>query len=85
MGGDITMSARKLLELLAGKKTVAEFNTDHQLNLNENPFYRALAEGRLISKVTVVPHPEKDDDTVTIEFSEPDSAISPIRVEQNQK
>ncbi len=37
-------------------------------------------QGRLISKVTVERCPEKDDDTVTIEFGDADAAVGPFRL-----
>ena len=79
MGGNIKMSARLLLELLAGTKTIQEFEADYTLQPGQNPFHQMLAQGRLISKVTVEHHPEQDDDMVTLEFGEPDPAVSPFR------
>jgi hypothetical protein len=79
MGGNIKMSARLLLELLAGTKTIQEFEADYTLQPGQNPFHQMLAQGRLISKVTVEHHPEQDDDMVTLEFGEPDPAVSSFR------
>ena len=74
------ISAREFLELLAGTKSVAEFERDYRLEPSTNPFKQMLAEGRLISKVIIDHIPEKDDDKVTIEFGPPDAAIAPFRV-----
>ncbi len=74
------MSARELLEILAGVKTVAQFQENYGLDERSNPFRQMLREGRLISKVTVERRPEEDDDTVTIEFGKPDAAIAPFRI-----
>jgi hypothetical protein len=77
MGSTVKMSARLLSEILAGRTTVQDF---YAMKAGENPLNRMLAAGRLIAKVTVEPHPNEDDDTVTIEFGEPDVAVSQFRV-----
>jgi hypothetical protein len=79
-GGAVKMSARELLEILAGVKTVVEFEKDYRLDPGTNPFRKMLAEGRLITKVTVEHVDEKDDDAVTIEFGKPDAAIARFRI-----
>jgi hypothetical protein len=79
MGGNVKMSARLLLELLAGTKTIQEFEAGYDFQRGQNPFHRMLAEGRLISNVTVEHRPKQDDDTVIIDFGEPDPAVSPFR------
>ena len=79
-GANVKMSARELLEILAGVKTVAQFQENYGLDERSNPFRQMLREGRLISKVTVERRPEEDDDTVTIEFGKPDAAIAPFRI-----
>lgn len=76
MGNGITMSSRKLLDLLSGVLTIEEFNKDYQMSKVENPFRRMLSQGRLITEVVVESHPESDDDRVTIKFGMPDPAIS---------
>jgi hypothetical protein len=82
-GGHVKMSARMLLELLAGTKTLEEFEEDYSLEKNGNPFRRMLDQGRLILEVAVEHRPDKDDDIVTISFGEPDPAVSPFRANQN--
>lgn len=77
MDGTVKMSARLLSEVLAGRTTVQDF---YPMKAGECPFTRMLAEGRLIKQVTVEPHPDEDDDTVTIEFGKPDPAISQFRL-----
>lgn len=77
MGSTVKMSARLLSEVLAGRTTVQDF---YGMKAGENPFDRMLAAGRLITKVTIEPNPNEDDDTVTIEFGEPDVAVSQFRV-----
>jgi len=75
----VEMSARELLEILAGKRTIEQFEQNHSFSSGTNPFARELARGRLISRVTIQHVPEHDDDRVTIEFGTPDPAISPLR------
>jgi hypothetical protein len=83
MGGHVKMSARMLLELLAGTKTLEEFEEDYSLEKNGNPFRRMLDQGRLISEVTVEHQPDKDDDLITIRFGMPDPAVSPFHANHN--
>jgi hypothetical protein len=80
-GGTVMeMSAREFLEILAGTKTVAEFEQNYGYQPGSNPFKQQLAEGRLISKVMIERIPEKDDDKMIIEFLPPDAAIASFRV-----
>jgi hypothetical protein len=81
MGGDIKMSARMLLEILAGTRTLEEFAADYDFARHGNPFQRMLERGNLISQVTVEYHPEEDDDVVTIGFRGPDPAVSPFQID----
>ena len=75
------MSARMLLELLAGKLTVDEFEQNYQMNPAQNPFRIMLQRGRLIEQIVVEPHPDKDDDRVRIHFGSPDVAVAPFKCE----
>jgi hypothetical protein len=79
-GGNVKMSAREMLEVLAGVKTVGEFEKNYRLTPSSNPFRRMLEQGRLIANVTVERIPGRDDDEVTIEFGDPDAAVAPFRV-----
>jgi hypothetical protein len=79
-GTTVEMSAREFLEILAGTKTVGEFEQNYRLEPGTNPFKKMLAEGRLISKVTIERIPQKDDDKVIIEFGPPDAAVAKFRV-----
>jgi hypothetical protein len=85
MGGNIKISARTLLELLAGTKTIQQFEADYKFRSAENPFRRMLAQGRLLSSVTIEHRPEQDDDIATLQFGQPDPAISRFRVEAEPK
>lgn len=80
MGNDVKISSRTLLELLAGTKTVQEFESDYGLKANENPFRRMLECGKLISNVSVEPVPDSDDDIIRIDFGKTDPAVSPFRI-----
>lgn len=79
-GGSVEMSARMLLEIMSAVMTVEDFERNYRMNGAENPFRRMLSQGRLIKEVVVEPHPESDDDRVTIHFGAPDPAIAPFRV-----
>jgi hypothetical protein len=74
-GGNMKMSLREFQELLAGVKTIEEFENEYSMAPQSNPFRTMLSQGRLISNVTVEHCPEKDDDTVTIEFGDADAAV----------
>jgi hypothetical protein len=80
-GGSIEMSARMLLEILAGQLSVDDFEQNYRMKNIENPFRIKLQQGRLIDQITVDHHPEKDDDRVTIHFGKPDAAIAPFTYE----
>lgn len=79
MSGKIEMSARMLLEILAGQVTLEDFEAEYRMKPNENPFRLKLGQGRLISDVKIEKHPNKDDDRIIISFGEPDPAVWPFR------
>jgi hypothetical protein len=49
-GGYVKMSAREILEILAGVKTVAQFEQNYKLEPHSNPFRQMLKKVRLIKK-----------------------------------
>jgi hypothetical protein len=85
----IKLSAREVLEVLAGRRTVQELNASHDWHAAEdglpagtmpNFFERCLREGRLPSSIAVIKTDENDsDDWIEVEFGDPDPAISPFR------
>lgn len=80
----ITISARALQELLAGRINQEDWLKSHGFIPDGarpplvNPFESALSAGRLISRVSIEPQPSKDDDWVTFDFGPADPAVSPI-------
>jgi hypothetical protein len=84
MSGSVKMSARMLLEVLSGNRTIAQFLQEYRMEPGHNPFSRALAEGRLISKVIIERQPDKDDDCAIVEFGDPDPAIVPFRIKSGK-
>jgi hypothetical protein len=83
----VTISLRALHELLAGRRSIEEFNALHSWRTLEepgitqvNPFDRTLAEGRMVKDVRVERDENADDDWITLEFGQPDAAISPFVV-----
>jgi hypothetical protein len=88
-GNRIKLSAREVMEVLAGRRTVKEMNSGWEWRLStdeeragtmQNPFERWLMQGRLISSISVVKTDENDaDDWLEIEVGDPDAAISPFR------
>lgn len=84
-GKHMRMSVRKLMEVLAGTKSVAEFNSNYDFappgqfdgSKMINPFERALAEGRLVTRLEVEIGTDDDDDNIVfVEFGERDASIS---------
>jgi len=75
-------SARGLLDLLAGRVDQSEFLNHFGFTFGReslprpNFFERLLREGRLIAGIGIERCPDKDDDWITITFSDPDPAIT---------
>lgn len=77
----LRISARALLDLLAGRLSRETFLRDHGLldSPSKNMFESALKEGRLLCDVRFEHCPNSDDDWISFSFSNaPDPAISPI-------
>ena len=72
----ITMSARKIHEVLAGRMTPEQFFSDYGPpgSASENPFSRMLKQGLTIKSVSLTHVPEADDDLLEFRFG-PDAAI----------
>lgn len=81
----IEISARALLELLAGKVDQQEFFEMHRFVPSEifsppyiNPFFNGIEKGQLIDEISIQKSDTEDDDWITFELSIPDPAISPL-------
>jgi hypothetical protein len=76
----VRLSARAVLEMLAQKKTPAEFFAEFpgKHPLGGNYFAERLREGRLITRVDFVKGQE-DDDEIEFTFGPPDAAVVPFR------
>lgn len=82
MTGDkrIKLSAITVLQLLAGKLDYNAFARAHGFDEKvPNLFARALVRGRVIARCSIEQTPDEDDDWITFEFSESDTAIAPFR------
>ena len=79
----IKLSARKVLELLAGTESQERFlqsyGWDGIWKNSPNPFQLALARGKVITAASIASGGDADDDWIEFEFSDPDPAISPFR------
>jgi len=78
------MSARNLVEILAGQMTHADFAAAHGFaptgqSPGVNPLALALARGLTVSSVTLERVPYKDDDWIEFRLTGPDPAIAPFR------
>jgi len=82
----VSVSARWLMELLAGRISLEEALKRYTLDpsssdfANGNPFRRMLESGRLPSNIEVAPGSDVDDDAITFKFGPPDPAISPFTI-----
>ncbi len=81
----IRLSARSVLELLAGKVTVEEFQRAHgfiswQGRRAVNPPAAFLSAGRLITASRIERVENEDDDWLVLEFGDPDPAVTPFRI-----
>ena len=70
----IKMSARSVLEVLAGRIKPEDFDSANPDAVQY--FARMLEQGRLLVGAKVERVSESDDDWIEFEFSEPDPAIS---------
>jgi hypothetical protein len=76
----IKISARDLLELLAGKLRQDAFEA-LPFMARQNPFLNKLSNGQLITAMRIEKdETDSDDDWVVFEFGNPDPAVSPFRV-----
>jgi hypothetical protein len=81
----VSMSARRLLEILAGKHSPSDIDTicggpiEPDIPGFPNPFKTALAKGQLIKEIEIEPVQGKDDDKISITFGEADPAVAPFR------
>jgi hypothetical protein len=84
--GEIKISARALLDLLAGRVDPQEFLKRHNFGIAEleefdpavNPFANALDQYQLISEVTLEKSSTEDDDWITFKLKGPDAAVAPF-------
>jgi hypothetical protein len=78
------MSARSLIEILAGQRTQRDFDEGHGFTTTDrpalpNPFAQAIARGFTVSAVSLEKVPDQDDDWIEFQMAGPDSAIAPFR------
>ncbi len=76
----IEISARELLDLLAGKLDQKRFMENHDMGGGKCIFSIFQAQGKMIAGVSLERYPDEDDDRVILEFSDDDPAVSPFRV-----
>ncbi|MCL4500388.1 MAG: hypothetical protein M1438_00855 [Deltaproteobacteria bacterium] len=88
----VKVSARALLELLAGDVDQKKFFQEHGFIPSEfdhsslfNPFSAALKRGELIKNIILEESDSQDDDWITFELKGPDPAISPYVVPTTNK
>lgn len=79
-GHQIKLSSRTLIDLLTGKIDQEQFFKDHgsdSFNVR-NFFSKQVADGRMITDLSIESSEEQDDDWIVIRFGNPDPAISPF-------
>jgi|TARA_R100000501_G_C2630688_1_gene126170 hypothetical protein len=75
-GKVMRVSSRMIMEVLAGKTPVEKLSQFH----DQNPFSLPFTEGKLPTKIEVIPGEEdEDDDWIEFTFDEQDPAISPFK------
>lgn len=85
-GNTMKISSRQILETLAGIPSNGLPPLGSSPNAPLPPadwqehFLRCLQQGRMISKVTVIPGGDADDDVLEFEFGQPDPAIHSFRM-----
>ncbi|PYS45590.1 MAG: hypothetical protein DMF68_21825, partial [Acidobacteria bacterium] len=82
MNRGVTMSARMLLEILSGERTIEDFEREYKMRREENPFRQRLLEGRLINNINIEQSLVDDDDRATIQFGEIDPAVHLFRLKK---
>jgi hypothetical protein len=78
-GNEIRISARELLDLMAGKLDQKRFAQHHAVG-NGNIFKTFHDHGKIIKRAQVEPRPDEDDDWIILEFETGDPAVSEFRV-----
>ena len=75
MPNSIRISSRMFTELMAGKLSFDDFRKCYDYDINQF-FLKQLFFEKMICNISVEKNQEKDDDTIVIEFGEPDAAIT---------
>ena len=84
-GNEIRISARELLDLLAGRLDQKRFAQNHDIGGGKNIFSLYQSQGKMIKRAEVERRPEEDDDWVILEFSADDPAVSDFRAPRPDK
>ena len=77
---EVRISARELLDLLAGRLDQRRFAEHHDAGGGTNIFSIFRSQGRMITAASVEHSPEEDDDRVILQFGAGDPAVSKFRV-----
>ena len=84
-GWKVKLSRRAVQRLFAGEIDAKTFAEAHDWDVRHpNPFKQALAAGRLIDEIKVVPRENKDDDWLEFSFAPPDAAAGPFRAPESK-
>lgn len=76
---EIKVSAREVLDLLAGNLSYGDFLKRHRFDETVNPFWVALNKGQLIQEISMEKSDFEDDDWIVFKLNGPDPAISKFR------
>ena len=76
----MTISSRRLLDLLAGKVSHEEWAKEFGWGVDgrANPFERKLAQLQMIASVSVSPSETADDDEITFTFAAGNPSVTPF-------
>jgi len=72
----VRVSARALMDVLSGKMSVQEWESEHKWSVN--PFLMRTMEGRGIVKAELMFGGDKDDDDIEFTFGSHDAAMAPF-------
>lgn len=76
----IEIGSRQIMEILAGRMTVEQFNRNFRFTPDSNPFELALRAGKLPVQINVTSSGEMaKDHRMTFELGAPDPAITPFK------
>lgn len=79
----VRVSARALVDVLSGKMSPQEWESQHEWSIN--PFLMITREGRGIVKAELIPGGDEDDDDIEFTFGSHDAAMAPFTARKGRE